>query len=98
MRLVLLLAPYIARLERHWGRLKGNPRLLETVLKDLAKEMMFAPGDIVQAYALLLDRPPEWIAQEATAKELIEALPALDRANDFIGLWQAAQALGISEI
>jgi hypothetical protein len=63
----------------------------------LGKELQFAPGDIVTAYSLLLDMPPEWIAVNGSAKELIEALPALDQVNDFRGLLGVAcQALGVS--
>lgn len=98
LRLTLLLAPHVGRIERRLPQIKqavGNGRLLEALLKDLAQEMAFAPGDVVTAYGLLLDVPPEWIAQEATAKELIEALPALDRVNDFKGLFQAIDNLGL---
>lgn len=100
LRLALLLAPHIARLERYWPHLKeamGNGRLLEAILKDLGKELAFAPGDIVTAYSLLLDLPPEWVAVNATAKELIEALSILDEVNDFRGLWAAVQALGLDQ-
>jgi hypothetical protein len=69
--------------------------LLESLLKDLGKELQFAPGDIVTAYSLLLNVPHEWIAVNATAKELIEVLPVLDRVNNLKELWQAASALGI---
>lgn len=57
--------------------------------------MQFAPGDIVTAYSLLLDMPQEWVAVNATAKELIEALPVLDKANDFRGLLGTAYTLGL---
>jgi hypothetical protein len=99
LRLSLLLAPHIARIERYWPELQratGNGRLLEALLKELGKELQFAPGDIVTAYSLLLDMPPEWIAVNGSARELIEALPVLDEVNDLRGLWAACQALGVS--
>lgn len=99
LRVALLLAPHIGRAERYWPRLRqaiGNGRLLEALLRDLGRELQFAPGEIVTIYGLLLDRPPEWIAQEATAKELIEALPVLDKVNDIKGLLVACRALGLS--
>lgn len=100
LRLALLLAPHLGRIERRLPQIKqavGNGRLLETLLRDLAQELAFAPGDIVTAYSLLLNVPQEWIAQEATARELIEALPELDRINDLKGLFQAVKALGITD-
>jgi hypothetical protein len=96
LRLVLLLGPHIARIERYWPHLQsaaGNGRLLETLLKDLGRELQPAPGDIVTAYALLLDMPPEWIAVNASAKELIEALPLLDEINDLKSLFQVVNQL-----
>src|SRR5688572_24519615 len=96
LRLALLLGPHIARIERYWPHLQsaaGNGRLLETLLRDLGKELQPAPGDIVTAYALLLDMPPEWIAVNAPAKDLIEALPLLDEINDFRSLFQAVNQL-----
>jgi hypothetical protein len=98
LRLALLLAPHIARLEQYWPHLKQateNGRLLEVILKDLGKELQFAPGDIVTAYSLLLDMPPEWVAVNASAKELIGVLPVLDEVNGFRGLLEAVTALGI---
>lgn len=98
LRLFLLMAPHVGRIERYWPHLRkaaGNGALLEALLKELAKELQFAPGDIVAAYSLLLDLPQEWIAVNATAKELIEALPALDSVNDFRGLWAACENLGL---
>lgn len=97
LRLVLLLAPHVAKIERHWARLKENPRLLETVLKDLAGDLAFAPGDVVAAFALCLDVEPEWVARNATAKDLIEALPVLDEVNGgFVDLWRSCEALGLT--
>lgn len=98
LRLALLLGPHLGRIERRLPQLKqavGQGRILEALLRDLAQELAFAPGDIVTAYSLLLDMPPEWIAVNGSAKELIEALPELDRVNDFRGLFQAVKALGI---
>lgn len=99
LRLTLLLGPHLGRVERYWPHLQkaaGNGKLLEALLKELVKEMAFAPGDIVTAYSLLLDMPPEWIAVNGSARELIEALPLLDEVNDFKGLFQAARALGLN--
>lgn len=98
LRLTLLLAPHLGRIERRLPQIKqavGNGRLLEALLRDLAQELAFAPGDIVTAYSLLLDRPAEWIAQEATARELIESLAVLDEINDFRGLFQVVDSLGL---
>lgn len=97
LRLILLLAPHVAKIQRHWGRLKGNPKLLEAILKDLANELAFAPGDIVTAFALCLDVEPEWVARNASAADLINALPVLDEVNGgFVDLWRACELLGIT--
>lgn len=98
LRLALLLGPHLGRIERRLPQLKqavGQGRVLEALLRDLAQELAFAPGDIVTAYSLLLGMPPEWIAVNGSARELIELLPELDRVNDFRGLFQAVKALGI---
>jgi hypothetical protein len=98
LRLALLLGPHLARVQRHLPKLKeaaGSGRLLEMMLKNLAGELYLAPGDIVTAYSLLLNMPPEWIAVNASAKELIEALPLLDSVNDFRSLFQTVSQLGI---
>jgi hypothetical protein len=98
LRLAMLLGPHLARVQRHLPKLKeaaGSGRLLEMMLKNLAGELYLAPGDIVTAYSLLLNMPPEWIAINASAKELIEALPLLDSVNDFRPLFQIVSQLGI---
>lgn len=98
LRLTLLLAPHLGQIERRLPQIRqavDNGRLLETLLRDLAQELAFAPGDIVTAYSLLLNVPQEWIAQEATARELIESLAILDEINDFRGLFQAVDNLGL---
>lgn len=98
LRLFLLLAPHVARIKHYWPHLKksvANGVVLELLLKDLANELQFMPGDIITAYSLLLDMPPEWIAVNATARELIESLPILDKVNKLGELWTACEALGV---
>lgn len=104
MRLILLLAPYISRVESKWPRLvaaleatNGNrPKLLELLLVEWRQDLAFAPGDIVQAFALLIGRDMAEVAEKATAKDLVMALPVLDAVNDFRSLWTACKALGIT--
>ena len=95
LRLVLLLAPYAGRMIQHWDKVKGNPRLLETVLRELKGELAFAPGDLITAFALCLSVEPEFIARNASGADLVNALPVLDRINDFRALWQACEALDL---
>lgn len=103
LRLILLLSPHIAQVIKYWPHIQTNLKSgqvgpLELLLKDLAKELTFAPGDITQAFALCLDVEPEFIARNATAKDLIEALPTLDKANNFIDLFRACEALGVTNV
>lgn len=80
LRFLLLIAPYIPRLKYGLGA-------------ALQERGAFAPGELTQAFALLIDRDVEWVARNATAKDLIAALPVLDEINDFRGLMEAAKAL-----
>lgn len=103
LRLVLLMAPYVAKVEAKWPRLIAaleatngtRPKLLELLLIEWRQDLAFAPGDIVQAFALLVDKDIEFVATSATAKDLVTALPVLDSVNDFSSLWVTVKALGI---
>jgi hypothetical protein len=103
LELLLLLAPYLALLERHlpviqaalWNIDGKRPDLLSAVFRALAGEMQSAPGDLTRAVALLVDRDPEWVAVNALADEVVQALPVLDRVNDFGTLLQAMDDLGL---
>lgn len=103
LKLVLLLSPYIAKIEAKWPRLVAaleatngtRPKLLELLLVEWRQDLMLMPGDLVQAFSLLVDRPMEWVATNARAEDLVRALPVLDSVNDFLSLWAACKALGI---
>lgn len=104
LRLVLLLAPYVAQIEHKWPRLTDalettngtRPKLLEVLLRELQQDLAFAPGDLIQAFALCLNMDFSEVATRATAKDLIEALPVLDSVNDFSSLWKTCKALGVT--
>lgn len=104
LRLALLLAPHIAKVETRWPEIKEalettngtRPQLLETVFTRLYEELSFAPSDVVTALALLLDRDIEFVARQATAMDLVKAWPTLDRVNNFKELWQACRSLGVT--
>lgn len=103
LELLLLLAPYLALVERHLPEIQAalrntdgrRPDLLSTVFRALASEMQSVPGDLTRAVALLVGREPEWIALHALANEIVQALPVLDRVNDFGKLLQAMDDLGL---
>lgn len=90
--LILLMTPYWPILDEHLPNLehalvnKDRPLLVGifTVLRD---EMRKAPGDIIKAVALLAGLDAEWVARKATAEEIVEALPVLDRIHDLGRLW-----------
>jgi len=104
LRLVLLLSPYIARIEARWPEITAalqttgarRPRLLETLFVELRQDLALMPGDLVTAFALLIDRDIEWVARNGAAKDLVEAWPVLDAVNNFAGLWQSCKHLGIT--
>lgn len=101
IRLVLLMAPYILKIEAFWPQIQenlesGRPSMATLLFRELGHRADFLPGDIVTAYSLLLDRPVEWIAQNATVKDLDKALSAIDEANGgFKALWEVCCKLGI---
>lgn len=103
LKLILLLSPYVVKVESKWPRLvaaleatNGNrPHLLKMLLIEWRQDLAFAPGDVVQAFALLIGRDMAEVAEKATAKDLVMALPVLDAVNDFISLFLACRSLGI---
>ena len=103
LRLALLLAPHLARIEDHWPEVKAalettdgtRPDLLTAVFMGLRDELTGTPGDMTRALALLLDMEPELLADQITAQEFVAALPVLDEINDLWGLWENARELGL---
>ena len=103
IELILLMSPYLPLLEEYLPQLKQaangyakkRPQLLSQIFYILRDEMKDTPGDIVKAVALLAGVDPTWLAQVATAGELLGALPVLDRAHNFGRLWQVVQEGGV---
>lgn len=103
LRLMLLLAPYIVALEYKWPQIKEalestngkRPQLLQTIFVQLRQDFAFSPDAIVQALGLLLDKDVGYIAEHATAKDLLKAWPVLDQINSFGELWEVTKRLGI---
>jgi hypothetical protein len=95
--LILLMAPYWPILDEHLPNLehalinKDRP-LLVGIFTVLREEMRKAPGDITQAVALLAGLDAEWVARKASATEVVEALPVLDRVHDLGRLWGLLRA------
>lgn len=93
VELTLLMAPYWPILDQHLPNLEhalmeSDRPLLVGIFTVLRQEMAQMPGDTVKAVALLVGVEPEWIAKNATAAELVAALPTLDRVHDFGRLWR----------
>lgn len=90
--LVLLMSPYWPILDEHLPNIeialinKDRP-LLVGIFTALREEMRKTPGDITKVVALLAGLDAKWVAQNATAAEVIEALPVLDRVHDLGRLW-----------
>lgn len=103
LKLLMLMSPHIVQLEHHWpeidNALKSTDGSRSQVLFHtfiiLRHELAGLPGDISKTIALLLDKDVEWVARNVKAQEFLEALPVLDRVNDFRQLWQLSKALGI---
>lgn len=103
LELALLLAPYVAGIERHLPELKAaleatngrRPQLLTAAVRALVGEMRTCPGDLTRAVALLVGREPEWVALHALPTEVVQVLPVLDEANDFGALLEAIRGLGL---
>jgi hypothetical protein len=95
--LILLMAPYWPILDEHLPNLehaminKDRP-LLVGIFTVLREEMRKAPGDITRAVALLAGLDAEWVARNATAAEMVEALPVLDQVHDLRRLWGTLRA------
>jgi hypothetical protein len=90
--LTLLMAPYWPILDEHLPNIehalinKDRP-LLVGIFTVLREEMQRTPGDITKAVALLAGLDAGWVAKNATAAEIVEALPVLDRIHDLGRLW-----------
>lgn len=103
LALLLLLSPYLALLEQKWPQFQQaladqggmRPGLLFAFFRVMRDDMWALPGDLTKAVGLLADVDPVWLAKNASAVELVEAIPTLDGVNDFEGLWQAARSLGL---
>lgn len=95
--LILLMTPYWPILDEHLPHLeqalisKDRP-LLVGIFMVLRDEMRKAPGDITKAVALLAGLDAEWVARNATAAEVVEALPVLDQVHDLGRLWGLLRA------
>lgn len=103
LSLLLLLSPYLALLEQKRPQFQQaladqagmRPGLLFAFFRVMREDMRALPGDLTKAVGLLADVDPVWLAKNASAVELVEAIPTLDAINDFEGLWQAARSLGL---
>lgn len=88
MFLVILLAPYIGLIKTRAAEFnkileatsEDEPLLLSAFLTTFSEEIK--PQDFTRVFAILLRQPPEWF-RGVKAQELINALPALDRVNNF---------------
>lgn len=101
IELLLLLAPYVALIENYLGDIQTalkdtageRPRLLSSLLRTLSSEI--APQDFTKAFAILLQKPPEWF-RGVRAADLVQALPVLDDVNDFAEVLSLTRELGLT--
>lgn len=101
LELALLLAPHIGHIQARWPDIRatfevGDGDVLTALFTGLRDELATMPGDMLRAMALLTGLEVGWIAANVTAREFVDALPVLDRVNDFSGLWAAMQLLGLT--
>lgn len=103
--LALLMAPHLAVIETRLPEIKRSlantegrrPQLLRVIFTAMRDELAEMPGDVFEAFAILLHKDRTWLAEQGvSAADLIEALPALDQANDFSSLWEVMREFGIS--
>lgn len=101
IELLLLLAPYVALIEQHLPELRDalentsgkRPRLLSALFRAMAAEI--EPQDFTKAFAILLQKPPEWF-RGVKAADLVQALPVLDDVNDFAEMLSLTRELGLT--
>lgn len=105
IRLALLIAPYMATFQRYSDeiaaavaldhRRNGNePSTLRAVITAMMQDLEHAPGDVVEMVAIFLGREPEWVARNATAVQVVAAIPTIDAVNDLAALVRCTGLLG----
>lgn len=104
LSLFLLLSPYLPLLEIYFPQIQqalkdksgDRPRALSKIFYTFRDEMRNSPGDLIRIMAILAGVDPVWLSQNATAQEMIEALPVLDKAHDIGRLWKVIKELGVN--
>lgn len=105
IRVAILLAPYLVKFQAHLpqiatavarDRLKvlGDRSTLRAFVAAMMDDVDRLPGDVVKMLALFLGCEPEWVAEHATAHQLVAAIPVIDKANDLARLIHATGMLG----
>jgi hypothetical protein len=105
IRVAMLLAPYLAKFQNHLPRiatavagdrlrLLGERSTLRAFVAAMMDDTDRLPGDVVKMLALFLGREPGWVAENATAHQLVAAIPAIDEANDLARLIHSTGMLG----
>lgn len=101
MNLVVILAPYVGLIETNmieFNRILSDtsgdrPQLLSSFLAAFVDDIK--PADFTKIFAILLRKEPEWF-RGVKAQELINALPVLDRVNNFGELIASIRGLGLT--
>ena len=101
IELILILAPYVGLIEQHFGEFErilkdtsgSRPKLLSSLLTAMVDEIK--PADFTKVFAILLHKEPAWF-EDVKAVELVNALPVLDRINNFGSLIHSVQKLGLT--
>lgn len=97
IRLCLLLGPYLPKLFKAAEALiqRGDPDERVNLLRELANAMGTFPGDLMRMVGIVVDRRPEWVAQNATAEEVLAALVVIAEIIDLNRVVTVGAQLGL---
>lgn len=97
IELCLLLGPYLPKLFKTIETFvqEGKPDDKVPILHELADAMKEFPGDLMKMVGIVVNRRPEWIAQNATAEEVIGALGVIAKVINLNHIVTIGAALGL---
>lgn len=97
IELCLLLGPYLPKLFKAAETLirEGEPEDKIPILHELVDAMKEFPGDLMKMIGIVVDRRPEWIAQNATAEEAIESLVVIAKIINLNHIITIGASLGL---
>lgn len=95
LELIIHLSPYVALAEKYLPEIQralndtsgGRPGALFSIFQTMREDFRQSPQDIVKAVAILLDKPPQWVALNVTGAEIVRIIKDLDRTYDLQTIW-----------